>query len=90
MSIILFLGILAVLWQGIYWLGVDVLELVKAYSVPSPLGVAQRFVELCSNGALLKATGNSLMRGVTGYLIAVILGILLGLMINHFLSLIHI
>lgn len=84
MSIILFLGILAVLWQGIYWLGVDVLELVKAYSVPSPLGVAQRFVELCSNGTLLKATGNSLMRGVTGYLIAVILGILLGLMINHF------
>lgn len=84
MSIILFLGILAVLWQGIYWLGVDVLELVKAYSVPSPLGVAQRFAELCSNGTLLKATGNSLMRGVTGYFIAVILGIILGLMINHF------
>lgn len=84
MGMVIFLGILVALWQGLYWIGVDVLQLVKSYSVPSPAGVAGRFVELCSNGTLVQATVNSLLRGVTGYVIAVILGVALGLLINHF------
>lgn len=81
---ILFVVILLAIWQGFYWIAVDVLELCKSYAVPSPVGVAQRFVELCSDGTLIEATFNSLVRGVTGYVIAVILGVALGLLIHHF------
>lgn len=84
MSLILFLGILVVVWQGFYWLSVDLLAWFKSYAVPSPIGVGQRFVELCSDGTLIEATGNSLLRGITGYFIAVVLGVLLGWMIHHF------
>ncbi len=84
MGIVIFLIILIALWQGFYWLTVDVLEVCKSYSFPSPLGVGERFVELCSDGSLLEATGQSLLRGVTGYAIAVLLGVVLGLLINHF------
>lgn len=84
MGMIVFLLVLVVVWQGFYWLGVEVLEIYKAYSVPSPFGVAGRFVELCSNGTLLEAVVNSLLRGVTGYLVAVVIGVILGLLINQF------
>ena len=38
------------LWQGTYWIGVDVLEIFKSYSVPSPLGVGRCFLELMQIG----------------------------------------
>ncbi len=84
MGMILFLILLIALWQGCYFLFVEVLELAKAYSVPSPLGVVQCFTNLCSDGTLFEATGNSLLRGVIGYVIAVVIGIAFGLLINHF------
>ncbi|MDO4165804.1 MAG: ABC transporter permease [Eubacteriales bacterium] len=84
MSIIIFLILLVILWQGVYWLGVDVLAVWKFYSVPSPAGVAERFVELVQDGTLGAATVNSLLRGVSGYAIAVAIGLLLGLLLNHF------
>lgn len=84
MGIILFLFILIAIWQGFYWIGVDLLALFKPYSVPSPLGVGERFIELCADGTLLEATGNSLLRGISGYLIAVAIGLVLGLLMNHF------
>lgn len=84
MGILLFLIILVAAWQGFYWLSVDVLEICKSYSVPSPTGVAERFIDLCSDGTLLTATGNSLLRGIGGYAIAVIIGVVFGLLINHF------
>lgn len=83
MSLIIFLIILVALWQGFYWLAVDVLEICKSYTVPSPVGVAERFVELCQDGTLLEATFNSLGRGLAGYVIAVIIGAMLGLVINR-------
>lgn len=84
MSIIIFLILLIVLWQGVYWLGVDVLALWKFYSVPSPAGVAERFVELVRDGTLGAATLNSLLRGISGYAIAVAIGLVLGLLLTHF------
>lgn len=84
MSIIIFLILLVVLWQGVYWLGVEVLALWKFYSVPSPAGVAERFVELVRDGTLGAATVNSLLRGVSGYAIAVLIGLTLGLLLHHF------
>ena len=84
MSIIIFLILLVLLWQGVYWLGVEVLALWKLYSVPSPAGVAERFVELVQDGTLGAATVNSLIRGVSGYAIAVAIGFTLGLLLHHF------
>ena len=52
MGMILFFLILLFLWQGTYWIGVDVLEIFKSYSVPSPLGVGRSFLELMQDGSL--------------------------------------
>lgn len=84
MSMLIFVVILIAAWQGIYFLSVDVFHLVKSYSVPSPLGVGERFVELCGDGSLWLAIGNSLLRGLIGFLIAVLIGVVVGLLINHF------
>lgn len=84
MQLIIFLGILILIWQGAYWLGVEIFQTVKSYAVPSPLDVGKRFIELCSDGTLFQAIGNSLIRGIIGFFIAVIIGIILGLLLNHF------
>ena len=84
MGVIIFLIILIVIWQGFYWISVDLLGLCKAYAVPSPLGVGERFIELCGDGTLFVAVGNSLVRAIWGYLIAVIIGLALGVIMNHF------
>lgn len=80
----IFLIALILVWQGFYFIGVELFGWWKAYAVPSPVGVAERFIELCSDGTLFEATLNSLIRGVAGYVIAVIIGIAVGLLINHF------
>lgn len=84
MQMIIFLIILIALWQGFYYLAVEVLELCKSYAVPSPLGVAESFMKLASDGTLFQATANSLLRGIAGFAIAVVIGVTLGLLINHF------
>ena len=84
MQLIIFLGILILIWQGAYWLGVEIFQTVKSYAVPSPLGVGKRFMELCSDGTLFEAIGNSLIRGIFGFVIAVVIGIILGLLLNQF------
>lgn len=84
MQLIIFLGILIIIWQGAYLLGVEIFQTVKSYAVPSPFDVGKRFMELCSDGTLFEAIGNSLIRGVLGFVIAVIIGIILGLLLNQF------
>lgn len=84
MGMILFLLILLALWQGFYWFFVDLLELCKPYVVPSPIGVGERFLDLCSDGTLLEATGNSLLRGIAGFAIVIVIGVVLGLLIYQF------
>ena len=69
---------------GTSWIGVDVLEIFKSYSVPSPLGVGRCFLELMQDGSLLRATLNSLFRGILGYAIAVLIGVALGVSLYHF------
>lgn len=83
MGFLLFLILLVAAWQGIYWLGVDILQLWKPYAMPSPLGVTESFLDLCQDGRLLEATGNSLLRGIGGYAIALVIGVLLGLLIHQ-------
>lgn len=84
MSIFIFLILLICLWQGFYWVFVDLLEVFKPYAVPSPWGVGETFIELCQDGTLFEATGYSLLRGIGGYLIAVIIGVIIGLLMNRF------
>lgn len=84
MSILIFLIALVILWQGVYFLGVDLLGIWKAYSVPYPSGVAKRFIELAEDGTIAEATVNSLLRGICGYAIAVLIGVLLGILLYHF------
>ena len=80
MGFLLFLVILVAAWQGCYWIGVDLLGLWKPYAMPSPVGVAQSFLQLCEDGELFQATANSLLRGISGYVIAVMIGVILGLL----------
>lgn len=83
MGMLLFFVILIAAWQGFYWIGVDLLALCKPYAVPSPLGVLERFFELCADGTLFEAVVNSLARGVSGYVIAILIGVVLGLLMNQ-------
>lgn len=84
MGMFIFLVLLILFWQGAYYLSVEVFQWFKPYAMPSPAGVGERFVELCSDGSLLTATVNSLLRGAAGFGIAVVIGVLLGLMLHHF------
>lgn len=83
MSLVIFLILLILLWQGAYWLGVDVLGVFMEYAMPSPVGVWERFADLCSDGSIFMALGNSLLRGIVGYAIAVFIGFVLGLLMNR-------
>lgn len=84
MGFFLFLILIIAAWQGCYWIGVDILNWWKPYAMPSPLGVVQSFLALCEDGKLLEATANSLLRGIGGYAIALVLGVILGLLIHRF------
>ena len=81
---LLFLAAIVVLWQLIYMVGVDGLSIWKAYAMPSPAGVWESFVDLMSDGSLLSAIGYSLLRGAIGYAISLVLGGILGILMNHF------
>lgn len=87
MGMFLFIVLLIALWQGVYWFGVEVFAVFKSYSVPSPMGVGECFIRLVSDGSLLQAAGYSLLRGIAGYVAAVLIGTLLGLLMNHFMYL---
>ncbi|MCM1105437.1 MAG: ABC transporter permease [Blautia sp.] len=79
-SIAFYTGLL-LLWELLYLAGTEWLHLVKSYAVPNPVGVWNSFLRLLSGGALLAAAGHSLLRAAAGFVIAVILGILFGVLI---------
>ena len=83
MTMVIFLVVIIGVWQGAYELLVNVWDVCKPYTFPSPLGVWNTFLNLCKNGSLPEATGNSLIRGVIGFIIAVFIGVLLGLLIHR-------
>jgi len=78
-SILFFVAIIAI-WQLFYTIGTQ-FELVKSYAVPSPAGVCRSITKLLSGGTLLTAIGCSLYRGVVGFLIAIVIGVILGILI---------
>lgn len=84
MGMFVFFILLILLWQIAVFLGVDCFQIFHAYAVPSPIGVAGKFIELAENGSLFKALLYSLGRGIWGFLLAAVLGILLGVAIHRF------
>lgn len=80
--VIFLLGILLV-WQGIYVLGVYVFQVWKPYAMPSPIGVWQTLLNMIGNGTLLNALFHSVLRGIAGYLCAILLGGVFGLCMNR-------
>ena len=81
---VIFFAAIILLWQVLYSLGTGVLGIWKSYAMPSSVGVWECFLRLLGDGTLLQSIGNSLLRGFTGYLIAIILGGLIGFLMNHF------
>lgn len=81
---ILFLLGIVLLWQILYIVGVEKLEIWKAYAMPSPSGVWESFVEMMKQGTLISAIGNSLARGAVGYILSLLIGIVVGVVMNHF------
>lgn len=80
----LFVAALILLWQLIWLLGVNVFHFWKPYAMPSPLGVGESLVDQLSDGGLIVATGFSVLRGAIGYCISLVIGLLLGFLMNHF------
>ena len=75
---LLFYALLIVLWQLIYMLGVSA-SWWKGYAFPHPLGVWESLLSLSRDWNLLRAILYSLGRGIGGFLIACVIGALLGL-----------
>ena len=71
-------------WQGVYYLGVSVFGLWKPYAFPNPLGVWDSLVQIIGQNALFGAVLHSLRRAFTGYFIAVLVGIVPGLLMARF------
>lgn len=83
MGILIFILLLLLLWQGAYYLFVDILAVTASYTVPSPLGIGERGIQLFEDGTLLLAIRNSLLRGLAGFFIAVCIGFCLGILLNQ-------
>ena len=81
---ILFLLGIILLWQILYAAGVNGLGIWKAYAMPSPAGVWDSLIEMMKQGTLLSAIGNSLVRGAIGYILSLVIGAVIGILINHF------
>ena len=81
---VFFYTLIILVWQGIYYLGVSVFGFWKSYAFPSPLGVWSSLVRLINQNALFFAIYYSLRRAFIGYFIAVLIGIIPGLLMAKF------
>lgn len=79
-SILFAVGLVA-LWQLLYMAATDWFEWAKPYAVPHPLGVCESFRTLLMNGTLLAAVGNSMLRVLIGFAVAIAIGVVFGILI---------
>ena len=87
LKILKIIGIIAaviLLWQIIFTLTVEVFEIWKPYVFPSPMRVLRAYKKLISNGSLFTGIGQSMKRILIGYGIAVVVGVLSGMLIARF------
>lgn len=79
-SIAFFIGLI-ILWQLLYVAATDWFGWAKPYAIPHPLGVWDSIVSLISNGSLQSAIGSSMLRVLIGFLIAICIGLVFGILI---------
>lgn len=77
-NILFFVGLI-LLWQLLYTAACDWFSWAKPYAIPNPAGVIRCFLLLLLDKTLLSAIWGSMLRVVTGFFIAIFLGILLGI-----------
>lgn len=78
---VLFVAGLLLLWQLLYLASVDWFGWAKPYAVPHPAGVWESLTALLSDGTLLTAVLSSMLRVLAGFAIAIVIGMLLGILI---------
>ena len=76
--------ILILIWELVYKVGAEGLKLVKASSFPDPLNVLKTLTALIKDYTLIVAVATSLIRLFIGYIIALVLGIVIGISIISF------
>jgi ABC-type nitrate/sulfonate/bicarbonate transport system, permease component len=79
-SIVFFAGLI-VLWQLLYVAATDWFEWAKPYAIPHPAGVWESILSLITNGTLQAAIGSSMVRVLIGFFIAIIIGVIFGILI---------
>lgn len=77
-NIVVSLALLLVIWQLAFW-GSD----VNAALFPSPLQAFQALMDMVTNGVLLSHIGSSMQRFAAGYISAVAIAVLLGLIFGR-------
>jgi NitT/TauT family transport system permease protein len=78
MNFLIGMIILVIIWQVVIWVG-DYAEAL----LPSPLSVGKAIIALIANGTLLEHLQVSLGRFLTGYFLAVVPAILLGMILGR-------
>lgn len=72
------------IWELIYKLNVEYLEIWKAYSFPSPIDVTKTLLNLIGDNMLSIAIAASLKRVIIGYIISIVIGLILGIIMVKF------
>lgn len=75
------------LWQGVFYIGVNQFQWWKPYAFPNPEGVLQSFIKLSKGGELYYAILYSLGRAFTGFAFAILLGLAMGILLVRFKTL---
>lgn len=78
---IVFVVVLLLLWQLLYVAGTQWFGVVKSYAVPNPVGVYKSMAGLIANGTLVVAIWHSILRALIGFIIAIVIGVIFGIMI---------
>lgn len=84
MKKILFYVILIAIWELVYRIGVDVLNIWEPYTFPSPISVFKTLFSLILDNTLGVAVLASMKRIIVGYAISIIIGTVLGMIIVNF------
>ncbi len=77
----LFYIALIVAWELVYRIFVELFKIWKPYVFPSPISVIETFVRLLNDNTLTVAMIATVRRMLIGYLIAVVIGVVVGLAI---------
>lgn len=81
MKKVAFYLLLIILWELVYKIGVEWLKVWKPYIFPSPLDVLKGFSYTLKDSAFYVALATSLSRLIFGFLMALIVGLLVGVVI---------